>query len=65
MEVKLLWFSVLVRKVSFLWDNIVFYLGSILVISSIKYTEIEFYVIVQQFSPHYKKVIANKITKLR
>lgn len=65
MEVKLLWFSVLVYKISFLWDNIVSYLGSISAIHSINYTEIEFYERVQQFSPHYKKVIANKIIKLR
>lgn len=52
MEVKLLWFSVQVRKVSFLWDNILFYLGSISAINSKKCTEIEFYERVQQFSPH-------------
>lgn len=65
MEVNSLWFSVIVRKVSFLWDNIVFYLGYILAINSIENTKIEFYERVQQFSPHYKKVIANKIIRLR
>lgn len=52
MEVKLLWISVQVRKVSFLWDNIVFYLGSISAINSVKYTKIQLYERVHKFSPH-------------